>query len=98
MDFGTITSVASAAISVVAAFISWRNLNEYCRIEMLRINFDLLTKAEELLLENPEFLELHSVKEDDLKSCGVTHKEFVYILSSMRAGQAFFKVKNQDNI
>lgn len=98
MDIGVLASVASAVIAVIAALISWINLQEYRRVEMHQINFDLLTKAEECLLVNPKLLELHSISEDDLQDCGVNTIEFVYILANMRAAQALYVIRNKSRV
>lgn len=93
-----IISGISTLIAVMAAGISLVALREQRRISKLNANIEFLIYGQNMIVDNPELLELHNITEQLLGETGVTHKELLYILNSLYAGQAYYFVEKSKNI
>ncbi|MBC8296283.1 MAG: hypothetical protein H8E55_10860 [Pelagibacterales bacterium] len=89
--------MTTESMSILAIFIAISSIiinyyfylkNRY--VSKISKNQDVLTQTQIMMLNNPEFLELHNVTSNELKSCGVNEKEFIYILLTFYAGQTYY--------
>lgn len=85
-DWVAIGALLVSIISFIMAYVSYQSSK---RTAMLQVNLDLITKGNDLLKDNFSLLELHGVNLEKLKKLNVTKDEFIYILNSFYAGQAF---------
>lgn len=93
-----ILSIISIVIAVISAIIALNTVKEGRRISKLQLNIQLLHETEQQLKSNPELLKLHGIDIKDLEEIDVTSEEFVYILNSFRAGQAYAHIHNNKKI
>ncbi len=91
-------SIVSAAISVLAAMISILSLKHQQRSSQLGVNISFLTESMKLLAQHPELLALHNIELDKLKRDNFTLEEFIYILNTIYAGQAYYAVNGQSRV
>src|ERR1700747_1856656 len=91
-------SVSSTVIAVIAALVSLFSYYEMRKIAKIQTNLDLVNKAHDLVNEDPSLLKLHGISEQDLVKCGVSHKEFLYILNSFYAGQAYHSIEGKKKV
>src|ERR1051326_4496015 len=93
-----ILSVLSTIIAVIAAVVSVITYYEMRKIAKIQTNLDLVNKGNDHIKEAPVLLELHGIKESDLQECGVDHHEFIYILNSLYAGQAYHFIEGAKKV
>jgi predicted nucleotidyltransferase len=94
-----IIGIISTVIAVLAALISLWSLQENRRIVKQQINLDLLQFGHELMKEKASILRFHGIDEEELKKkYKVDIVEFIYLLNSFYAGQAFHEVNKTAKI
>ena len=87
-----ILSVMSTLIAVIAALIAVITFYETRKIAKIQTNLDLVNRGNEMIIEHPALLSLHGINEKQLNECGVNVTEFLYILNSFYAGQAYHSI------
>ncbi len=85
-------SVLSTIIAVIAAIISVITFYETRKIAKIQTNLELVNKGNEMIIQHPDLLALHGITETRLKECSVSIQEFLYILNSFYAGQAYHSI------
>ncbi len=90
IDWIAIIALIVALIGTAIALMSYRSSQ---RTAMLQVNLDLILKGNEQLGKNINLLGLHGVDEIDVKKLNISEAEFLYILNSFYAGQAFYYIK-----
>lgn len=91
-------SIFSAILALLATFVSVWTLFETRRVSKLIVNLEMLEFGNEILLENPEVLRLHGITIENLKECGLTIQDFMYLLNSLYAGQSYFVISNNKKV
>ena len=82
-------SFISAIVAIIAALLSLWALFEQRRIAKLNANIAFLLEGQRNLNENTDLLEIHNIRNNDLEEIGINHRELVYILNSLYAGQVY---------
>ncbi len=80
-------------IAIIGAVLALLSFNASKRTAMLQINLDLVSKGNDFLCKNLSLLEFHGVNLKELKELNITEEEFIYILNSFYAGQAFYYIQ-----
>ncbi|CEN54412.1 hypothetical protein [Capnocytophaga canis] len=96
IDFEKIIEYLTIIGSFIALIISIYSLKETKRMLQYQININKVSQAETYLKENTDLLKLHNIKIEKIqKDDGITKDEFFYILSSLRASEAFYVIGNE---
>lgn len=95
---GLIISLISAGIATYAAIISKIAVQRQLHATKWSTNQDLLTRAREMLISNPELLTLHSIDPNELANYGITCEELVYIMHHIGAGSTFHRISGDKEI
>jgi len=94
-------SILAIIISIVSVIITIRLYRDNKRTSIYQVNLDLRHESEKLFLDSDEplfdkLLSLHGIdpkkfKEDDK----ISREEFYYILTSLRAAEAYYIMRNK---
>ena len=91
MQLATVLSFAAVFVSLGAlgwSVWSWRRIEFRARAHE---NLKLMMAVEAKLADNPSALRFHGIEEAELAGIGLTVQEFIYLVQSFSAAQAFYE-------
>ncbi len=87
-----VIALLSACVYVYAAFIARQSVHYMRHTQKWLANHQLLDRAREMVIENPDLLRMHGISLDELSKDGVSPQEFLYIEAQLDAASALSNI------
>jgi hypothetical protein len=90
----SLIALITSVLSVVVTVYIYRGNKQ---INMDQSNLSLRNESEKMLKTCAELLSLHGINPAELKKDNISQEEFYYIFTSLRAGEAYYIIKNKQS-
>ncbi len=95
METEIIISISAVIIATVSAIFSFMNMSQSKRILRYQINLQFLLDSEKAICSSFDLIKLHNINIQMIKDDGISESEFCYILSTLRASEAYYVINEK---